>query len=84
MESLTPRSNVAIGDEVGLRSDLFSSVVALGSTLSSGWRTSGIRSGVVEVPTLPEGAIRSSNRNANVRLPSGSPLRGVEGEDEQE
>ena len=57
-ESLTPQSNLAVGD---VDFDSFSSAVALSLTLSLSRRTSGTWSGTVEVPALPEGTIRSGN-----------------------
>jgi len=66
-ESLTPRrSNPAVADTVDFQVDLFPSAGALGSILSLGRRASSPLSGMAEVPTLPEGTIRGSDRKTIV------------------
>ena len=55
------RSNLAVADTVDFQFDSLLSAAALGSTLSSGRRTSGPWSGTVEASVPTEGAIRGSN-----------------------
>ena len=77
-ESLTPQSKSAVGD---VDFGLFSSAVALSLTLLSGLTPSGAQSDTVDVPTLPEGTIRSGNKNNHFHIPPHSTLCGIEGKD---
>jgi len=80
-ESLTPRSNSAVADGVGLKSDSFSSGATLGSGVSSRRATTGSSSGRPEVPRFSEGTVRSRGRNNHVHVLSAFPPCGIEGVD---
>ena len=75
---------MTVADKVDLWSVGFSSAATSGLAPSSGRRTAGKWSGIVDAPAWSEGIIRGGDRNNHLHIPSGTPLRGVEGADEQE